>query len=136
MVIKRFRFLDSTVIASLLLTAVGCSHSELVGRWQGALPGGPVSTSGALEFRSDGTYEQTIDFMGQQVARVGTYKADGQILLLRTLDLKANGVSVGNRLPGPMARMMTQDISINYRQDGDRLTLQLGNATGTLERVK
>jgi hypothetical protein len=118
------------------MTAVGCSHSELVGRWQGSLPGGPVSTSGALEFRSDGTYEQTVDFMGQQLTRVGTYKADGQKLLLRTLDLKANGVSVRGRLAGPMARLMTQDISINYHQDGDHLTLRLGDATGNLERVK
>jgi hypothetical protein len=114
----------------------GCSHSELVGRWQGSLPGGPASTNGALELRSDGTYEQTVDFMGQQLTRVGTYSAGGQRLVLRTNDIMTNGVSVKDRLDPQMAHVMMRDVTLSYETNGDHLTLRLGTSTGTLDRVK
>jgi len=125
-------------MTSVSLAMAGCSHADsgLVGRWQGSLPGGAASTTGALEFRSDGTYEQTVDFMGQQLTRVGTYTAGGQRLVLHTSDIKTNGVSVKDRIDPQMAQVMMRDVTLNYESNGDHLTLRLGTSTGILDRVR
>ncbi len=123
-------------MTSVSLTMAGCSHSELVGRWQGSLPGGPASTNGTFEFRPNGTYEQTVDVMGQRLTRTGTYTAGDERLVLHTNDIQTNGVSVRDRMAPQMAHVMMQDVTLSHTSNGDQLTLRLGTSTGTLERVK
>lgn len=78
-------------------------RAEPTGRWQGLgteVPGiysGPVSAQITLDLKPDGTYTETSKQGGQQETTTGTWRADGQRVILESSDRSRERLSLQRR---------------------------------------